>query len=125
MMKIKFEWINNYLGTFCLRYVGDKPTSDSEAKRITVAKWKAICDKLKENPKFMIENGGVGTCGFCMLYGVDLCIGCPVYKATGEISCFSTPYYSWMNNRDLPSAEAELKFVNGVKIVERNDEDKI
>jgi hypothetical protein len=128
-MKIVFEWVKYTKSGkthYVLAYKGDIPKTAAEAKKITVAKWEAICEKFIEcsddDTHFSIKGGGMQSCGFC-IWGwhasppfQTICFACPIRKRTGLDGCLSTPYDKWMKRRTLANAKKELEFVKKVKV---------
>lgn len=73
----------------------------------SIEKWQRIVDGTGSDK-------GVRNCPLCEKYIRSFgsnhpadCIACPVYLDTGKLTCFDTPYYSWM--------EAGLTMVYSIK----------
>lgn len=89
-------------GTKSLAYGGAKPTTNTEAKAISLRKFEIILSFLER--RIVITVFARGTCGYCMLHWNGDCTECPVRLRTGARWCEDSPYeeydrakrrYSW------------------------------
>jgi hypothetical protein len=87
---------------------------------LSIEKWEFIVKTLREHPRTKIDDGGTQTCALCVHYP-DGCEDCPVMNVTGEWSCRGTPYSAWLNKRSLTAAQAELKFLQGLRKLEEDE----
>ncbi len=97
------------------------PIDTHDALEQSIAKWEFIVAWLRENPRKILDDRGLKTCGLCMMYYDGYCKGCVVENFTGQPSCYGTAYeeYSRMLGEDkrtglLPTAKAEVKFLKSL-----------
>ena len=78
--------------------------SDRERLLMSIEKFEALLQTVKEHKTSATWFNGADTCPLCWKYHYFLsrtdrafktnCDGCPIYADTGEVSCRGTPYYS-------------------------------
>lgn len=117
-----------------LAYKGMPPKTEKEALLLSLEKWQIINNYYECGGKEILSDGGISTCGCCMLFfsgGKDFCENCPIYNKTRKQYCYDTPYDDYAEiidnyeNSDeeerefdaeeiLKYAKAELKFLQGL-----------
>jgi hypothetical protein len=89
-----------------LTYDGPRPETPDEAWDISIAKWRY----LSEHEAYpLYGDGGMTTCGLCMLFILKNCCGCPILADTKRQSCAGTPYINYEG--DMETARAELEYL--------------
>jgi hypothetical protein len=103
-----------------LVYIGEGPKDTKEAFAISFAKWEALleyCRKQEEGTP--LGDGGIETCGLCMLYEEDNCIDCPLANYTGQSFCRGTGYTRYIHTDSLDvacdAAKDELELLEQVR----------
>ena len=93
-------------------------------------RWQSVLEKWREIVR-IYEAGNIPTnihgksCAFCIYYedGENDCYtedeSCPIYKETGDVQCFGTPFHRVAQNRDdpelaLPHARKMLTFLENL-----------
>ena len=98
--------IIDYPGTR-LHYRNTTVQCESQAFEVSIAKWEllhTLCNQGK-----LVDDGGIQTCGLCILYfygHIDECEDCPITSA-GHRGCTGTPYKDYVKaveNSDLERA---------------------
>ena len=107
-MNIKFEHVDRW-GETVLEYTGDKICTIEQAWDVSIAKW----HELQREP---VIDGGIRSCGLCMLYFRDDCDECPIRGYTGQVVCEGTPYEEWEEEMQDEYRDAELKAIAGREI---------
>jgi len=114
-MRILFRLVNGVL-----TYEGDPPKNNDQAIEISIAKWIAVKQFILDGASF--NEGGLSSCGLCMLHynglterDEDVCMTCPIYNITDLPLCEGTPYTEFWENRTAQNAQKEIDFLIGVK----------
>lgn len=76
------------------------PKNEKQAWKMTIQKWELLVMLTKLG--ILVRDGGVSTCGLCMLY-TSSCKGCPIATA-GYRVCRGTPYEAYMKAVEDKSA---------------------
>lgn len=95
-----------------LRYTGVRPRY-ADAFGISIQKWEALRDACLQG--MLVDDGGVSTCGLCMLYFYgtsEECEDCPV-REEGYPGCIDTPA------RDYPAAIKAGSLDDALRAAER------
>ena len=92
-----------------LVYEGPGPESVDKAWAISIEKWTALVD----DPVY--DDGGINTCGLCMLYlsrspDWQDCGKCPI-ALDGHDGCNDTPYDYYVDDPCSEYARAELEYL--------------
>lgn len=89
---------------------------------LSIKKWEFIVEAYENGIEGHIKDGGDRTCALCIEYFAYACKGCPVYEATGRMSCIGTPYRDYWRHYDgatqkerLGTAIAEVEFLRGLR----------
>ena len=114
IFKVEFE---PEASTGILRYTGPRP-SHAAALRLCMQKWEALRQACLRG--MLVDDGGVKTCGLCMLYfygSSEECEYCPISEE-GYPGCMDTPARSYPDavkagsvEQALREAERELVFL--------------
>ena len=99
------------------------PGNDEEAWGITLRKWEILSGQDEDGPA-IVHDGGVSTCGLCMLYhgyltkDETICGECPIAR-TGHSECSGTPYREYRGAKTVEEArmfaKKELYFLKQIK----------
>lgn len=108
-MREHFRIAGLHEGVLSLTYHGPTPTSDREAKAVSVAKWQIVVEALEKNPHLILLLGGPRTCGFCMRYFASNCVCCPVSRRTGKSHCRHTPTAAFVAATELRNGADPVK----------------
>jgi hypothetical protein len=108
-------------GKFTLEYLGPPPSSEEQAWRISFNKWLQVIRYVSDpDSDYPFSEGGIDSCGLCMLYWDEGgCTDCPVKQYTGFSTCSGTPYqpfaivkrHSMRISDIVNAARAELNFL--------------
>lgn len=100
-----------------LSYLGPSPSNLAEAFAITREKWRIIREMVEKyhSDKTQILDGGVRTCGLCMMYWASDCCDCPIFGFTGNPGCRGTPYETFRYHSDVFSDNLYRVILNDVK----------
>lgn len=98
-----------------LAYKGMPPKTEKDALLLSIEKWRLIGNHYESGGKEILSDGGISTCGCCMLFfstGKDFCENCPIYNKTRKQYCYDTPYdgYAEIIDNYENSDEEERKF---------------
>jgi hypothetical protein len=103
-------------------FLNKSTVSKAEALALSIAKWEQVVAFYEECPDDLLKCGGRFTCGFCLVYGADGCLNCPVAMATGYDLCQNTPYDKYVVAIDEDDPEAaygaaieELAFLHSLQ----------
>lgn len=107
-----------------------KPADDAAALELSIVKWESVV-QYHQSPAgralaaqaVWLEDDGPMTCGLCMLYYDEQCVGCPIARRTGHALCLGTPYQKYVHARTLARsnetllrhAKAELAFLKSLR----------
>jgi len=95
-----------------LVYHGPSAENKRHAAAISIRKWRNL-KRFSIKHQDLIFDAGPTTCGFCHKYYIRVsyeermrgedpsCIGCPIYKITGERLCKNTPYDAYSDETDF------------------------
>jgi hypothetical protein len=73
-----------------------------EAFEASIKKWEFLRDYYRDNSHEPIKDGGIRSCGLCMLFWENNCKGCPIAE-TGHAGCVATPYEEYQDIVDKDS----------------------
>lgn len=105
------------VGDGSLFYDGPDPESLEEAWAITFAKWEMLRSAAEEGK--LLEDGGITTCGLCVLYD---CHECPIHESGEGCTRPGTAYAAYEEavggghpEEALSAAEAEIEFLERIR----------
>jgi len=92
----------------------------SQAFEVSIAKWELLYQLCRQGK--LVDDGGIQTCGLCLIYfygHTDECEDCPITGA-GQRGCAGTPYKDYVRaveNENLElaiqAALEEIRFLKG------------
>lgn len=109
-----------------VEFVGDEPTTNAQAKDISIESWKLKLNHLEQGHILFPFSTHGSVCGYCILYFAanDSCEGCPVLNETGLSGCGGTPCEGYLDEiyhgqSDIPTliryAQAEIEFLEALE----------
>lgn len=93
---------------------------EQDPLQASITKWKTIVSHLENITEEFTDciDKGQWTCGLCLEYYDNGCMGCPIRIRTGEAYCRKTPYRSYViavRTEDmLKYAREEVKFLEAL-----------
>jgi hypothetical protein len=102
-----------------LHYHTSTSLTESQAFEVSIAKWELLYQLCRQGK--LVDDGGIQTCGLCLLYfygHTDECEDCPITSARHR-GCAGTPYKDYVKavengNLDL-AIQAALKEIRFLK----------
>ena len=79
-----------------LHYHTSTSLTENQAFEVSIAKWELLYHLCSQGK--LVADGGIQTCGLCLLYfygHTDECDDCPITRA-GHRGCAATPYMDYL-----------------------------